>query len=106
MPEEQLLLQSYPEYHTSIVQSISINNLIIGAFGGEMFSESGTYLRSKIKAATYFTVCLANSYDGYVPPKHEMKKGGYETWRARSSFLNEEAESVLCQELLNLTIKP
>jgi len=45
---------------------------------------------------------LANSYDGYIPPAHEIERGGYETWRARSSYLEESAEKRIRNELLSL----
>lgn len=98
---EQLLLNDYPDVHTAAVQAIQIGNLRIGALGGELFSETGLWLKKEIPG-NYFTICLANTYDGYVPPAHEIDKGGYETWRARSSFLEASAEETLRLKLVEL----
>ena len=84
------------------MQTIRIGDLVIGASGAELFAETGRWLKDQLPGQSYFTVCLANTYDGYVPPAHEMKRGGYETWRARSSFLNVESEEVLRNALLPL----
>ncbi len=102
---EQLLLNEYPDTHTSAVQAIRIGNQIIGTSGGELFTETGLWLKENSKDHNYFTICLANSYDGYVPPAHEIDKGGYETWRARSSFLDRTAEVKIKNALLKLIHK-
>jgi len=97
---EQLLLNEYPETHTAAIQAIKIGDQIIGALGGEIFTETGVWLKKNLKSNNYFTICLANTYDGYVPPAHESDNGGYETWRARSSFLDKTAESKIKNALL------
>jgi len=99
---EQLLLNEYPEKHTSAIQAIKIGNQIMGALGGEIFTETGLWLKKNLQGHNYFTICLANTYDGYVPPAHELEKGGYETWRARSSFLDGSAEEKIKNSLLAL----
>lgn len=101
---EQLLLNEYTDTHTSSVQTIRIGNLIIGASGAELFSETGLWLKEN-SPITYFTHCLANTYDGYVAPAHEIELGGYETWRARSSFLASGSEEVIRNKILELINK-
>ena len=102
---EQLLLQAYSDTHTAAVQAIRIGDLTVGVLGGELFAETGLQLKSQLAGQNYFTICLANTYDGYVPPAHELEQGGYETWRARSSFLAADAEEKLRTTLLALTKK-
>jgi len=102
---EQLLLSEYPETHTAAIQSVKIGKQVIGALGGEIFTETGVWLKNKLKGNNYFTICLANTYDGYVPPAHEMDNGGYETWRARSSFLDRNSESKIKNALFGLIEK-
>jgi neutral ceramidase len=102
---EQSLLNEYPDVSVSKVQALKIGNLIIGALGGEFFAETGLWLKENIKGCNYFSIGLANSYDGYIVPAHEIEKGGYETWRARSSYLETGAESKIKKELLNLVKK-
>lgn len=102
---EQLLLHEYPEKHTAAIQVVSIGDQIIGALGGEIFTETGVWLKKNLGGSNYFTICLANTYDGYVPPAHELDRGGYETWRARSSFLDKMAEGEIKSTLLRLAKK-
>ncbi len=99
---EQLLLNEYPDVSTSKLQAFRIGNLLIGALGGEFFAETGLWLKGNIKGFNYFTITLANSYDGYIAPAHEIENGGYETWRARSSYLEPGAEAVIKNKLLQL----
>ncbi|MBM1105059.1 hypothetical protein JQC67_02800 [Aurantibacter crassamenti] len=101
---EQLLLNEYPEKHISAVQVVKIGNQLIGGLGGEIFTETGLWLKNKLQGHNYFTICLANTYDGYVPPAHELNNGGYETWRARSSFLDGKAENRIKNKLLELAL--
>jgi neutral ceramidase len=102
---EQLLLSEYPPTTQVSVQAIKIGKLIIGALPGEFFAETGLKLKAALKPNSYFTISLANAYGGYVPPAHEIAKGGYETWRARSSFLTENAEEIIRNSLLKLIKK-
>lgn len=103
---EQVLLTAYPETVSFSVQCFRIGNIIIGGLGGEFFSQTGKYLKSK--HPQYFSICLANDYVGYVPPKDEFENGGYETWRARSSFLSVDAEQQISTKMEELiqTLKP
>jgi neutral ceramidase len=87
---EQLLLNQYPDSTMLAVQAFKIGDLTIGALPGEFFAETG--LKLKAENANYFSINLANSYGGYIPPKHEFENGGYETWRARSSCMEVDAE--------------
>jgi hypothetical protein len=45
---------------------------------------------------------VANGYAGYLPPPDQHKLGGYTTWRARSSCLEEGAEPKIVARLLEL----
>lgn len=97
---EQVLLAEYPDQVNFYVQSFKIGTGIIGALGGEFFAETGLSLKAATATDKYFTVCLANDYVGYVPPAHEIAVGGYETWRCRTSFLENEAEEKIKAVLL------
>lgn len=102
---EQILLNEYPDFVISPVQAIKIGNLIIGALPGEFFAETGLKLKSEEKPHNYFSISLANAYGGYIPPAHEHEKGGYETWRARSSFMETGAEEKIRNKMLELVRK-
>lgn len=102
---EQILLNEYNGASIQFLQIIKIGNLLIGALPGEFFSETGLKLKNLQKKYSYFSICLANTYGGYVPPAHEIAKGGYETWRARSSFLEESAEEIIVEKMEDLIKK-
>jgi hypothetical protein len=54
--------------------------------------ETGLRLKRTSPFVRHFTVSLANGYNGYLPQAADHELGGYETWRARSSYLEIEAE--------------
>lgn len=99
---EQLLLSEYADEINFPIQALKIGDCTMGALGGEFFSETGLRLKKQAEAKLYFTVTIANGYIGYVPPKHEIEKGGYETWRCRTSFLQEDMEDLIGSELQRL----
>lgn len=99
---EQVLLSQYPNHLTLTVQAIRIGELLIGALPGEFFAETGLRLKKEFAPGPYFSICLANSYGGYIPPAHELDRGGYETWRARSSCMERDAEAMIRAKLVEL----
>lgn len=99
---EQLLLNQYPSHVKFPIQAIKLGKGIIGALGGEFFSETGLWLKKNSLAKYYFTITMANDYTGYVPPAHEIEKGGYETWHCRTSYFQKGAEEIIRTELLLL----
>ena len=98
---EQLLLNAYNKDALCPLQVLHIGQGKIGALPGEFFAETGLNIKSNIDFP-YFTVCLANDNIGYVPPAHELERGGYETWRCRISNLSIEGEATLRQQLLKM----
>ena len=48
---------------------------------------------------------MANGYGGYLPPPEQHELGGYETWPARSSLLEVQAEPKIRAEVLRLLAK-
>jgi hypothetical protein len=99
---EQVLLNEYPDAISFPIQAIKMGEGMIGALGGEFFAETGLGLKKQFPGGRYFTICLANGFVGYVPPAHEIAKGGYETWRCRTSFLEPGAESAIREKLSRL----
>ena len=45
---------------------------------------------------------VANGYSGYLPTPEQHALGGYETWRAKSSYLAVDAEPKVRSALLKL----
>jgi neutral ceramidase len=101
---EQIFLNEYPDNINLALQVIKIGELVIGGLPGEFFAETGINLKKQI-GSPYFSICLANSYGGYIPPAHEMDKGGYETWRARSSCMERDAEARISSEIVKMVNK-
>ncbi|SDF88997.1 hypothetical protein SAMN04487996_113106 [Dyadobacter soli] len=99
---EQLLLNEMPAIRECPAQAIRIGNAVIGGLAGEFFSETGLYLKAQAGIENYFTISMANGNAGYVPPKHEMERGGYETWRCRYSCLAPGAEEHIREQLLGM----
>lgn len=102
---EQVLLSQYPDRVMLAVQAIRIGKLIIGGLPGEFFAETGLRLKKDTAPNPYFSICLANSYGGYIPPAHELDRGGYETWRALSSCMERDAEANISAKLADLIQK-
>lgn len=96
---EQTLLHESPLFCEAAIQAIKIGPITIGALPGEFFGETGLKLKQQFGRFGYFTICMANGSLGYVPPAHEFKNGGYETWRCRSSKLELEAEKLIRTKL-------
>lgn len=99
---EQLLLNEMPSEKDCPVQAFRIGNGVIGGLAGEFFSETGLYLKAEAGIDHYFTITMANGNAGYVPPAHEIQKGGYETWRCRYSCLEAGSEERIREQLLKL----
>ena len=100
--QETLHLSRYPERVRIKLQAIRIGDLAIAAAPCEVFAETGLAIKQGSPHAATFTIELANGYGGYLPPKQQHELGGYETWPARSSFLEVDAERKIRETLLKL----
>lgn len=99
---ETVLIAKYPETIECIVQAIRIGDLAITAIPCEVFVEIGLELKEKSQFKPTFTISLANGYNGYLPTPEHHALGGYETWRARSSYLEVAASTKITATLLEL----
>ncbi len=86
---ETVAMAKYPDKVSALVQVLRVGDTTILAAPCEIFVEIG--LAMKKGRPNLFTVSLANGYAGYLPTPEHHALGGYETWRARSSFLEEQA---------------
>ncbi|HET6422368.1 MAG TPA: neutral/alkaline non-lysosomal ceramidase N-terminal domain-containing protein [Planctomycetaceae bacterium] len=89
---ESVLLAAYPPTVKVRIQAIRIGDLAIVSSPCETFTETGLAIKSGSPFKQTFSISLANGYNGYLPPPEHHQWGGYETWRARSSYLAEDAE--------------
>ncbi len=95
-------LAAYPETMPIILQALRIGDLTIASAPCEVFAVTGLAIKKDSAAKATFTIELANGYGGYLPPQEQHEYGGYETWPARSSFLEVGAESKIRTTLLDL----
>ena len=99
---ETLLLSEYPETVSLIVQALRIGEVSVAAIPCEVFAEIGLRLKAEGPFPDAFTIELANGYNGYLPTPEQHKLGGYETWRAQSSYLEVSASDAITAALLDL----
>ena len=99
---EARLLDAYPAEVPVTVQALRIGDLGIVAIPCEVFVEIGLDLKARSPFRPTFTIELANGYNGYLPTEAQHALGGYETWRARSSYLETGAASKLTEAALEL----
>jgi hypothetical protein len=96
---ETVKLADYPEMVKLPLQAMRIGDLGIAAIPCEVFTEIGLSLKKSSPFNPTCVVSLANGYFGYLPTPAQHALGGYETWRARSSFLgvksSDEIEKVI-----------
>jgi len=88
---ESVLLATYSDTVPVKVQALRIGDIGIVAIPCEVFTEIGLEIKKTSPLSKTFTIELANGYNGYLPTPAQHALGGYETWRARSSYLEVEA---------------
>ena len=99
---ETVLLAEYPAQVQVRLQAIRIGDLGIVSSPCETFVETGLAIKQESPLRPTFVIELANGYNGYLPTSRQHELGGYETWRARSSYLAVEAEAKVRRTLLRL----
>jgi hypothetical protein len=105
---ESVLLAKYPDTVPVTLQALRVGDIGIAAIPCEVFTEIGLEIKKASPLKNSFTIELANGYNGYLPTPAQHALGGYETWRARSSYLEVEAsEKILAivKELLDTVAK-
>ena len=84
------------------LQAIRIGDQGIAAIPNEVFAVTGLTIKKRSPFKSTFTIELANGCEGYIPPPDQHALGGYETWRARTSCLEETAEVKIVSTILDL----
>ena len=88
---ETVLMESFSGKTNLLIQAHRVGDLGIVAIPCEVFAGIGLEIKKQSPFPTTFTISLANGYNGYLPTPEHHKLGGYETWRARSSYLAVDA---------------
>lgn len=99
---ETLDVAAYPPTVKVKLQAIRIGELGIVSSPCETFVETGLAIKQESPLKPTFVIELANGYNGYLPTPEQHGLGGYETWRAKSSYLAVDAEPKLRSTLLKL----
>jgi hypothetical protein len=101
---ETVHLADWPAKFKTPVQAFRIGDLGLCALPGEPFCQTGLNIKAKSPFKPTLMVGMANDYAGYLPTEEQHALGGYETWRAKSSFLEVKAATKIqaaALELLN-----
>jgi neutral ceramidase len=99
---ETLLMAKYTPQVKLLLQAIRVGDLGIVSSPCETFVEIGLEIKRRSPLRPTCTIELANGYNGYLPTPEQHALGGYETWRARSSYLEVNASRVITDTLLGL----
>ena len=102
---ETVQLADWPARFSTPVQCMRVGDLAIVALPGEPFCETGLAIKARSPFRTTMLVGMANDYAGYLPTEEQHALGGYETWRAKSSFLEVKAATILQDTALGLLAK-
>lgn len=100
--QEALELARFPPSVPVRLQALRVGDLGITAVPCEVFAETGLAIKEQTPLEATFTIELANGYNGYLPTPQQHEWGGYETWPARSSYLEFKAEPAIRQTLMKL----
>jgi neutral ceramidase len=89
--ETVILSETFPQRVKTVVQALRVGELGIATYPGEAFVEMGLEVKAKSPFKPTVLIELANDYRGYIPTVEGHEAGGYETWRAKSSYLEKTA---------------
>ena len=100
--QEALELAKFPATVPVKLQAMRIGPLGIAAIPCEVFAETGLAIKAQSPCRPTFVIELANGYNGYLPTPAQHELGGYETWPARSAYLEPQAEAKIRKAVLGL----
>jgi hypothetical protein len=89
---ETTLLADWPAAKEITLQALAIGDFVLAAVPCETFGSTGLAIKKASPFPLTMVVGLANGYHGYLPPPDQFPLGGYTTWRARTSYLETNAE--------------
>jgi len=102
---EIIELSKMPTTRELKVQAIRIGGLGIAAIPCEAYGSTGLAIKAASPMKTTMNISLANGGEGYIAPPEQHKLGGYTTWRARSSCLEELAEPKIKAAAVGLLVE-
>ena len=99
---ETTLLAEWPATKEITLQALRIGDFVLAAVPCETFSLTGLTIKKESPFPLTMVIGLANGYHGYLPPPDQFPLGGYTTWRARTSYLETNAEPKIVQAIKEL----
>jgi hypothetical protein len=101
---ETVLMSEMPPSREIKLQAIRIGDLGIAALPCEVYGSTGLAIKAASPLDVTMNISLANGCEGYLAPPEQHKLGGYTTWRARSSCLEEMAEPKIKAAVVGLLV--
>jgi len=98
-------LSKMPATRELKLQAIRIGDLGIVAIPCEVYGSTGLAVKAASPMKTTMNISLANGGEGYIAPPEQHKLGGYTTWRARTSCLEELAEPKIKASVVGLLVE-
>lgn len=102
---EIIMLSKMPPTRQLKLQAIRIGDLGIAAIPCEVYGSTGLAIKAASPFGTTMNISLANGGEGYIAPPEQHKLGGYTTWRARTSCLEELAEPKIKAAIVGLLVE-
>jgi hypothetical protein len=99
---ETTLMADWPDRREVILQAFRVGEFGVAAVPCETYGSTGLALKRASPFPVTMVIGLANGYHGYLPPPDQVPLGGYTTWRARTSYLETEAEPKITATLTRL----
>jgi len=100
--KSSLRLSQWPDTVKVKLQALRLGDLAIVTMPCEVFAEIGLEIKRRSPLRPVFVMQLANGYNGYLPTPQQHALGGYETWRAPSSYLEVTASRKMTETLLEM----
>lgn len=94
-----LLLDALPDTIPLPVQTFRIGDLGVAAIPCEVLVEIGLELKAESPFKKSFTHSNAGGYYGYLPPPHQFRLGGYETWISTCWFEERTSTDIVAKLL-------
>ena len=85
-----------------MLQVLRIGDVGLATMPCEVLCEIGLDFKQRSPLQPAFLVSLTHGYMGYLPPPRQHALGGYETWRARSSYLEPNASEIITAAIMDL----
>jgi hypothetical protein len=101
---ETVMMSTMPPTRELKLQAIRIGDLGIATIPCEVYGSTGLAIKAASPLDVTMNISLANGCEGYIAPPEQHKLGGYTTWRARTSSLEEMAEPKIKATVVGLLV--